>query len=99
MTEVFKDNLQKYRMLATKVLDKLFMLACRGDTSAANLYLKAIGGLPGLEKEVAIKNQQNNFIQINRMVITEEEFRQLPSDVLNNVQAILKQHIPIDKSS
>jgi hypothetical protein len=90
LTAFYVDRIQQYKLLAAELVDRLFIFACNGDMSAAKLYLQAVGGLPAAEKETVIKNQQNNFVQINGMVITEEQFKRLPQDLIGKIEEILK---------
>jgi hypothetical protein len=77
-----------------KVLAKVFKLAVNGDMRAAKLYLNTMG----LNNEPAPTNtlihNQNNYIQINGTVLSQEAIQRLSNEQLNTIEAILKAALP-----
>jgi len=76
--------------MSSKVLAKVFKFAINGDMRAAKLYLSAMG----MYNEPAPKNtliqNQNNYIQINGTVLSQEAIKHLSDEQLNTIEAILK---------
>lgn len=76
--------------MASKVLAKMFQFAVNGDTGAAKIFLKAVGALNETGANSTLIQTQNNFIQINGMVIKQETLMQLNAEQLNTIEGILK---------
>ena len=56
---------------------------------AAKIFIDATS----LEANNAVQNQQNNFIQINGTVITEQDLKELPEDLLSQLHEILRKKV------
>jgi len=72
------------------------MPACfKWNTGAAKLYFQVIGNLSNNEasNNTLIQNQ-NNFIQINGTVLSQEKIKQLNHDQLLQIENILKTALP-----
>ena len=61
--------------MTSKVLGKVFYFAVNGDVRACKLYLEFMGNMNGLTGNTTI-NTQNNFIQINGTVLSQETIKQ-----------------------
>lgn len=80
-------ELEQHKLLGTKVLTKMYQHAMSGDVKAAKVYLQATGWLNGSSPKVNIGNQ-NNYVQVNGVIINEETLKQLPPEqllILNNM--------------
>jgi len=77
--------------MTSKVLAKVFQFAVNGDMRAAKIYLNIFGSVNNVQppNNTLIQNQ-NNFIQINGTVISQETVMHLNSDQLNMIENILK---------
>ena len=86
----FIEQMEQFKFMSSKVLAKVFKFAVNGDMRAAKLYLSAMG----MYNEPAPKNtliqNQNNYIQINGTVLSQESIQRLSDEQLNNIEAILK---------
>jgi len=86
----FIEQMEQYKFMSSKVLAKVFKYAVNGDMRAAKLYLSAMG----MYNEPAPKNtliqNQNNYIQINGTVLSQEAIQRLSDEQLNTIEAILK---------
>lgn len=87
---LYKAEVEQFRFMASKVLAKMFHFAVNGDTGAAKIYLKAVGLLNEANPNTTIQNQ-NNFVQINGMVIKQETLMQLSPEQINTIENILKE--------
>lgn len=77
---VFNDHLMELRLLGERVLTSVFQSARNGNTAAAKLFLSIVGF-----KELHSSSQiqtQNNFIQINGVVISQEQLSGLAKEKL-----------------
>jgi hypothetical protein len=86
-SDTYKDKEHQYKFLREALLAKVYDAAYYGDMKAARIFLEASAPAEPRHK---IKNQQNNFIQINGTTITEEQIRLLPPDQQNTLLEILK---------
>lgn len=86
--------------MTSKVLAKVYQFAVNGDVGAAKLYLNAMGCLNGgqASQNTLIQNQQNN-IQINNTVISQETVKHLNAEQLNEIEEILKTASPINTNN
>jgi hypothetical protein len=87
---IYLEQVEQFKFMSSKVLAKVFKYAVNGDMRAAKLYLSAMG----MYNEPAPKNtliqNQNNYIQINGTVLSQEAIKRLSDEQLNNIEAILK---------
>ena len=74
--------------------------AVNGDVGAAKLYFNVMGCLNGgqASQNMLIQNQQNN-IQINNTVLSQETVKHLNSEQLNEIEEILKTASPINTNN
>jgi len=86
----YLEQVEQFKFMSSKVLAKVFKYAVNGDMRAAKLYLSAMG----MYNEPAPKNtliqNQNNYIQINGTVLSQETIKHLSDEQLNTIEAILK---------
>lgn len=91
---LYLEQVEQFKFMSSKVLAKVFKYAVNGDMRAAKLYLSAMG----MYNEPAPKNtliqNQNNYIQINGTVLSQESIQRLSDEQLNNIEAILKAALP-----
>lgn len=77
--------------MTAKVLAKVFQFAVNGDTGAAKLYLSAMGYLNNDQSSGnTLIQRQNNYIQINGMVLSQETIKLLNPEQLAGIENILK---------
>jgi hypothetical protein len=85
----YLEQVEQFKFMSSKVLAKVFKLAVNGDMRAAKLYLSTMG----MNNEPAPKNtliqNQNNYIQINGTVLSQEAIQRLSDEQLNTIEAIL----------
>lgn len=83
----YLDQVNELRLLGNNLAAKVYNLACGGDVSAAKLFFNLIGSLN--KNSDTIKNQ-NNFIQINGTVLSQDAIKELNPEQLNTIESILK---------
>ena len=88
-------ELESFRFMTSKVLAKVFNYAVNGDTGAAKLYFNVMGFMNNKQAQnnTLIQNQ-NNFIQINGTVLSQETIKHLNQEQLNTIETILKTALP-----
>ncbi len=85
------DQVEQFKFMTSKVLAKVFQFAVNGDTGAAKLYLTAMGCLNNVQPQAsAMIQNQNNFIQINNTILSQETIKNLSADQLQNIESIIK---------
>ncbi|MBK7965968.1 MAG: hypothetical protein IPK10_12255 [Bacteroidetes bacterium] len=88
-------QLERYRFLTGKVLARVFYFAVNGDLGAAKLYLTAMGCLNNVQPSASTSIQnQNNFIQINNTILSQETIKNLSPEQLQNIESIIKASMP-----
>jgi len=91
----YLEQVEQFRFMIPKVLSRVFHYAVNGDVGAAKLYFNVMGMLNnGKPSNRFIQNQQNNFIQINSMTISQETIKHLKPSQLNTIESILKTALP-----
>ena len=77
--------------MTSKVFAKVFQFAINGDTRAAKLYLTTMGCMNNVQPPASTMIQnQNNFIQINNTILSQETIKNLSADQLQNIESIIK---------
>ena len=95
-----EDQVQQYRLMTPTVIDSVIRAALRGDMKAAKIFLDSVGKLTQLITPGAstIINQQNNYVQINKTVLSQQTLLQLPPEQLIRIEEIIKSLAPPAKS-
>ena len=89
----YLEQVEQFRFMTSKVLTKVFQFAVNGDMRAAKLYFNVMGNLNGQpSNNILIQNQ--NFIQINGIILSQETIKHLNSEQLNSIETILKAVLP-----
>ncbi len=81
----FQEERQKFKILNSTILSRLYDLAFHGDVKACRLFLEFTGGIKS--KEII------NYIQINSLVVTEETIKQLPQVKQIEIENFIKKAI------
>jgi hypothetical protein len=90
----YLGQIEQFRFMTSKVLAKVFQFAVNGDTGAAKLYFNVMGFMNNGQAPTLIQNQ-NNYIQINGTVLSQETIKHLNPEQLNTIEAILKTALPL----
>ena len=87
---IYLQQIEQFRFMTSKVLAKVFKFAVNGDMSAAKLYFNVIGNITGSFSNNTLIQNQNNYIQINGTVLSQETIKRLNPDQLTTIENILK---------
>lgn len=68
--------------MTSKVLAIVYKYAVNGDKASAKLYFILIGNLEGQPMQGTVSNTQNNFIQINETLISQNALELITSNEL-----------------
>ncbi len=81
---------EQFKFMTNKVLAKVFYYAVKGDMAAAKLYLNSMGANERNNKGNTLIQNQNNYIQINGLVLNQETIKQLKPEQLLLIENVLK---------
>jgi hypothetical protein len=87
---IFQEQVEQFRFIASKVLARVFTFAINGDVRAARLYFDIVGNLNGSGPNNTFVHNQNNYIQINGMVLNQESITRLNPQQLMQIEEIFK---------
>lgn len=94
----YLGQIEQFRFMASKVLAKVFQFAVNGDTGAAKLYFNVMGFMNNGQPPInTLIQNQNNYIQINGTVLSQETIKHLNPEQLNTIENILKTALPKPK--
>ena len=90
----YLKQIEQFKFMTSKVLAKVFTFAVNGDMGAAKLYFNVLGCLGGQPNNNTSIQNQNNYIQINGTVLSQETIKLLNPEQLNSIETILKTALP-----
>lgn len=91
----YLGQIEQFRFMTSKVLANVFQFAINGDTGAAKLYFNLMGFMNnGQAPNSTLIQNQNNYIQINGTVLSQETVKHLNPEQLNTIETILKTALP-----
>lgn len=91
---LYLGQIEQFKFMTSKVLAKVFYFAVNGDIKAAKLYFDIVGGNLGHGINNTLIQTQNNYIQINGTILSQEEIKKLNPEQLNSIEQILKTVLP-----
>lgn len=91
---LYIQEVEQFRFMTSKVLAKVFKFAVNGDMGAAKLYFNVMGNLSGQPSNNTLIQTQNNYIQINGTVLSQDNIKRLNPEQLEQMEAIIKTAIP-----
>jgi hypothetical protein len=84
----FAAQKEQFQFMAPQVLANVFKQALKGDIKAARLYFELVGATnPRANNKVA--PAQNNYIQINNTILSQDNLKQLTAEQLNQIESIV----------
>lgn len=94
---LYLEQVEQFRFMTSKVLAKVFHFAVNGDIAAAKLYFSVMGFMNNRQSpnNTLIQNQ-NNFIQINGTVLSQESIKLLNNEQLESIEMILKNALALE---
>ncbi len=87
---MFIDQIEQLRFMSSLVLSKVLKFALNGDMKAAKLYLNVIGNTNEQIPNNTLIQNQNNYIQINGITLSQETIKQMNPEQLKSIEDILK---------
>jgi hypothetical protein len=90
---VYLEQVQKFEFMTHKILTNLFIYAINGDVAAAKVCLSAFGKLEQGQGNNTLIQQQNNFVQINGAIISQDKISRLNQNQLERLEGLLSEFI------
>jgi len=84
----FTAHMEQFKFMAPRILTNVFRFACNGDVRAARLYFEMVGAINN-QPANTIVNGQNNYIQINNTILSQQNLKQLTAEQLNQIENIV----------
>jgi predicted transcriptional regulator len=84
----YKAEIEQFKYMTPKLLANVFKLASNGDTKAARLYFEMVGAINKQQSNTVV-SKQNNYIQINNTILSQENLRHLSAEQLNQIENII----------
>jgi len=91
---LYLEQQEQFRFMTDKVLARVFKYAVNGDVSAAKLFLSMMTPAQPKQTGKTLIQTQNNYIQINGTVLSQEALQQLSPEQLNNLEVMLQSVLP-----
>ena len=84
----FTGQMEQFKFMAPSLLAGVYRQALKGDIRAAKLYLQ-IAGATEKQQAGTVVNEQNNYIQVNNTILSQENLERLTADQLNQIESII----------
>jgi hypothetical protein len=81
-------EIEQFKFMTPEILAGVCKLARNGDVKAARLYFEIVGAIHKQQSNTVI-NEQNNYIQINNTILSQENLKQLSKEQLNQIEHII----------
>jgi hypothetical protein len=85
----YTAEMEQFKFMAPNVLASVFKHALNGDIKAARLYFQMVGATNSQSRTCGIINEQNNYIQINNTILSQENLKQLSAEQLSQIENII----------
>lgn len=83
----FIAGTERFKFMSHTLLAKVFRFASNGDMRAARIYFEMVGSINKQQNDTI--NTQNNYIQINNTILSQENLKQLTPEQLNQIENIV----------
>ncbi|MEO8887084.1 MAG: hypothetical protein ABI367_13555 [Mucilaginibacter sp.] len=84
----FIAEMEQFKLMSNQILVNVFKYASNGDIRAARLYFEMVGTL-NKQPAGTVVNAQNNYIQINNTILSQEKLKQLSDEQLTQIENIV----------
>jgi hypothetical protein len=85
----YTAQMEQFKFMASNVLSNVFKYALNGDMRAARLYFEMVGATNKQSRTCGIINEQNNYIQINNTILSQENLKRLSTEQLAQMESII----------
>lgn len=89
-----RPYMRKFKALESRVMAKVYSNAMDGDMTAAKLFLTVTGAIEQTPRTQTVHNTQNNFIQLNGNILSQNTIEQLPEAQQVKVWELINKSLP-----
>lgn len=84
----FAAEMEQFKFMSHKILANVFKHASNGDMRAAKLYFEMVGAIDK-QPAATVVTAQNNYIQINNTILSQENVKSLTAAQLQQIENIV----------
>ncbi|AYL95820.1 hypothetical protein [Mucilaginibacter celer] len=84
-------EMEQFKYMVPKILATICKLAYDGDIRAARLYFEIVGATNQQQTKTVINEQNNNYIQINNTILSQENLNRLSKEQLYQIERIVRE--------
>jgi biotin operon repressor len=92
---VYLEEKEQFKLMTSHVLANVYKSAIKGSVKAAKLYFDMVGA--SNKQGNTVINAQNNYIQINNTILSQEKIKQMSVEQLAQIESIVTAAIPVLK--
>jgi hypothetical protein len=85
----YVEEIEQFKFMTSKLLAKVFKYATNGDMRAAKLYFDMVGNMQNDQVGNTYIKNQNNYIQINGTILSQDRIKQLSKNQLEQIEQII----------
>ncbi len=90
----FITEIERFKFMSHNLLANVFNIASNGDMKAARIYFEMIGAI-NKQPGGTVVNEQNNYIQINNTILSQENLKRLTAEQLNQIESIVNKQCKV----
>ena len=84
----YAEEMNRFKAMSSTVLADVFLSATGGDIRAARLYFEMTRDLQQ-STSAPVVNEQNNYIQINNTILSQENLKKMTAEQLKQIELIV----------
>jgi hypothetical protein len=81
------EETERFKFMSHTLLANVFRFASNGDMRAARIYFEMVGSINKQQNDTV--NTQNNYIQINNTILSQENLKHLTPEQLTQIEKIV----------
>lgn len=93
---IYAEQMDQFKIMSRKILAGVMKQAEKGDNKAARLFFEVMGNLNNSHGKGTQINNQNNFIQINGTVLSQDTIAKLLPEQLTQIENLINS-IPVNQ--
>lgn len=94
----YAEQTEQFKIMVPKLMAKVYRAAVKGDIRAARLYFETVGAINKRQGKTVV-NSQNNYIQINNTILSQENLKRLNAEQLKLIESVVTMVLPVGEVS
>jgi len=90
----FITEIERFKFMSHNLLANVFNYAVNGDMKAARIYFEMIGAI-NKQQGGTVVNEQNNYIQINNTILSQENLKLLTAEQLDLIERMVNKQCKV----